>query len=86
MPAVFHVYILRLCDGSHYTGLTGDIDRRISEHQRGRSKSTRHRLPVVVIHQVEVANRQLARKLEVKIKKMGAKRYLSKLRFSKGVV
>lgn len=83
---MFYVYILRLSDGSHYTGLTGDIDRRISEHQRGRSKSTRHRLPVVIIHQVEVATRQLARKLEVKIKKMGAKRFLSKRRHSPGVV
>lgn len=83
---MFHVYILRLSDGSHYTGLTGDMTRRISEHQRGRSKSTRHRLPVVVIHQAERPTRKLARKLEVKIKKIGAQRYLNKLRFSPGVV
>jgi len=83
---MFHVYILLLSNRKHYTGLTNNIDRRLSEHQSGRSISTRRHLPVKIIYQKEVATRQDARKLEVKIKKMGAMRYLNKLRYSPGAV
>ncbi|KKR56082.1 MAG: hypothetical protein UT94_C0048G0009 [Candidatus Uhrbacteria bacterium GW2011_GWF2_40_263] len=32
-----------------YTGLTNDLKRRFSEHQAGKVKSTKHRLPVKLI-------------------------------------
>ena len=31
----YHVYILLCSDGSYYTGITNDIERRLSEHQAG---------------------------------------------------
>lgn len=31
----YHVYILLCSDGSYYTGVTNDIDRRFEEHQNG---------------------------------------------------
>lgn len=83
---MFSVYVLLLSNGKHYTGLTNDIDRRLSEHQAGRSISTRWGRPVTLVHLQMRETRIEARKLEVKIKKMGAKRYLLKNRFSPGAV
>lgn len=31
----YHVYILRCSDGSYYTGITNNIERRLIEHQSG---------------------------------------------------
>lgn len=44
------VYMLRCADGSLYTGITTDIERRVSEHNSGKgSKYTRARLPVELV-------------------------------------
>ena len=41
------VYILRCRDGSLYTGITNDLDRRLKAHAAGKaSRYTRSRLPV----------------------------------------
>jgi len=32
MPRTFYTYILRCADDSYYTGVTNNIERRISEH------------------------------------------------------
>ena len=31
----YYVYILRCSDESYYTGVTNNVDRRVSEHQQG---------------------------------------------------
>ncbi len=72
----FWVYILRMKNGKYYTGITNDLDRRVTEHKQGRSKSTRRYLPVEIMW-VRICNsREAARKLEVKIKSRGARRFL----------
>jgi putative endonuclease len=35
----YYVYILECADGSYYTGVTNDIDRRFEEHQAGENKT-----------------------------------------------
>lgn len=43
------VYILECSDGSLYTGITNDMERRLKEHRTGRgAKYTKHRRPVTV--------------------------------------
>jgi len=69
-------YILRMDNGKYYTGITGDLDRRITEHRAGRSKSTKRYLPVELIWVMISDNRKEARALEVKIKSRGARRFL----------
>ena len=45
--AVWSLYILECCDGSFYTGVTIDIDRRLQAHQKGTaSRYTRTHRPV----------------------------------------
>ncbi len=38
---VFYVYVLLLKNGKRYTGQTNNLERRLSEHQNGRSPYTR---------------------------------------------
>jgi putative endonuclease len=48
----YDVYILRCCDGSYYTGITNDIDRRLGEHNAGvdRKAYTFNRRPVKLVY------------------------------------
>jgi predicted GIY-YIG superfamily endonuclease len=46
------LYILRCCDGSFYTGVTNNIERRFKMHNAGRAaKYTRTRRPVELLYQ-----------------------------------
>jgi len=48
--ANWSLYILRCGDGSFYTGVTNDIDRRFRAHQEGKaSRFTRTRRPVALV-------------------------------------
>jgi UV DNA damage endonuclease len=63
------VYILRCGDGSLYTGVTNDRDRRLKQHNAGTaSRYTRSRLPVTVVYQEEQPNQSMALKRELAIK------------------
>jgi putative endonuclease len=44
------VYILRCGDGSLYTGIAKDLERRLAQHRAGRaSRYTRARRPVALV-------------------------------------
>ena len=65
------VYILRCKDGSFYTGITSDLTKRLAAHQNGTaSRYTRSRLPVKLVFLESAANRSVAMKRELKIKRM----------------
>lgn len=69
--AVWFLYILECSDGSLYTGVTTDIDRRLREHQEGTgSRYTRTRRPVVLVHQEECGNRSQALSRECVVKSL----------------
>lgn len=66
---MWKLYILRLEDGSLYTGITKDIERRLKQHKEGRgSKYVRSRLPLKLVHTEEHENRSKASKREAEIK------------------
>jgi putative endonuclease len=68
---VWHLYILRCGDGSFYTGVTTDIERRVGEHQKGNaSRYTRTRRPVVLVHHEECGSRSRALSREYAVKSM----------------
>ncbi len=70
MPA-WHVYILECADGTLYTGITTDIERRLSEHNsRIGAKYTSARLPVSLVYSEHADNRSAASKREHAIKQM----------------
>ena len=65
------VYILRCADGSLYTGITKDVERRLEQHNAGMaSRYSRGRLPVSLEYQEEQPNQSRALKRELAIKAM----------------
>jgi len=65
------VYILRCRDGSLYTGITNDLDKRLGEHREGRgSRFVRSRLPFTLAWSEPAASRSDALRREASIKKM----------------
>ena len=65
------VYMLRCRDGSLYTGITNDLDRRLKAHAAGRaSRYTRSRLPVTLAYTERQPTKSRALKREAAIKKL----------------
>lgn len=73
-----YIYILELQNKRYYTGITKDIVKRIMEHNKGKSKSTKKYRPVTLIHLETSDNYIHARQQEKYIKNIGAKHYLTK--------
>jgi putative endonuclease len=70
----WYLYILGCNDGSFYTGITKDIERRLNEHNRGRaSRYTRARLPVRLLYQEPCLGRAEALVRECKVKNLSRK-------------
>jgi putative endonuclease len=70
MGKTFCVYILQsLKDEKYYVGYTKDLGRRLAEHNRGKSKSTRDRLPFKVICKERYVDKNAAIKRERQIKR-----------------
>lgn len=66
---MYYVYVIRsLKDGKNYTGITSDIDRRLREHNSGQTKSSKTRIPFMLIYFEEAADRKLARERESHLK------------------
>lgn len=65
------VYMLRCCDGSLYTGITTDLDKRLRAHQAGKaSRYTRSRLPVTIAFTESQPTRSAALIREAAIKRL----------------
>lgn len=72
----YYTYMLRCQDNSLYTGITVDVERRMSEHFRRDKKCARYTLthPAKKLEGVwKSENRILASKLEFQIKKLTKK-------------
>jgi putative endonuclease len=63
---VAFLYILQSeTSGKFYVGSTDDLDRRLSEHARGHTPSTRGRGPWKLVHKEEFATLLEARRREL---------------------
>jgi len=73
------VYAIRFEDGAVYVGLTKDIDRRMSEHRRRQSPSTRRfQGGFSLIYQQAFASYPEARRHERYMKSGGGRRTLKR--------
>ncbi len=69
------LYILKCRDGSFYTGITKDIERRFRVHNAGKAaKYTRTRLPVELLYQEKCKNRTTALVRECAVKALPRKK------------
>ncbi len=66
----YYVYILQCADGSYYTGVTNDIERRYYEHQEGLIEGcyTHNKRPVELMHVEEFRDIVEAISMEKQIK------------------
>ena len=68
---MWYLYILRCGDGTLYTGITTDIQRRLDAHRRGKgAKYTRGRGPLELIYQEECGAHSEALKREAVVKRL----------------
>ena len=68
---MYFVYILRsLRDGGYYIGQTENLGLRMEEHNKGRVKSTRNRIPLTLVRKEEFNTRSEARKRENYLKRL----------------
>ncbi len=65
-----YVYILRSrLTGRYYIGSTNDINRRIIEHNAGKTVSLRGHVPLDIVFRKEYATLLEARRMEMRLKK-----------------
>ncbi len=71
-PTNWFVYILRCADGSLYTGVATDLQRRLQEHNDGvqGARYTRARRPVSLVYSESAESRSAACRREAAIKKL----------------
>ena len=70
----WYVYMLRCADDTLYTGITTDINRRITEHNLGvkgkGAKYTAARTPVTLVYKKRCKDRSAAARNEASLKKL----------------
>ena len=67
---VWYLYILRCGDGTLYTGITTDVEKRLETHRSGKgAKYTRGRLPLELVYQEVCGSHSDALKRELAVKK-----------------
>ena len=75
----WYVYVLRCADGSLYTGVARDLQRRLLQHNgelAGGSRYTRGRRPVELLWSETEPDRSTAQRREAAIKKLSREQKL----------
>ena len=68
---MWYLYILRCGDGTLYTGITTDVERRLEAHRQGRgAKYTRGRGPLELAYQEKCETHSEALKREYAVKQL----------------
>ena len=81
---MYFVYILKCKDGTLYTGITTDLERRLAEHKSGKGASyTRARKAGTIVYSEKKKNRSTASKREAEIQSWTRARKLAFVRMHK---
>lgn len=72
MKNMYYVYILECADGTLYTGIAVDLEKRIDEHNTSNlgAKYTKYRRPVQLVYAKKFRDRSTASKEEIRIKSL----------------
>ena len=69
MEQIWKLYMLRCRDGSFYTGITTDVQKRLAAHNAGKgAKYTRGRGPLELVYSEDCGDHSAALKRELEIK------------------
>lgn len=67
----WQLYILKCADGSLYTGITNNLERRLAAHKAGKgAKYTRGRAPLKLVYTKRFKTKSAALKAELQIKSL----------------
>lgn len=71
MENTWKLYMLRCRDGTLYTGITTDVQKRFAAHQAGKgAKYTRGRSPLELVYSEECGDHSAALRRELEIKSL----------------
>ncbi|MFH1188730.1 MAG: GIY-YIG nuclease family protein [bacterium] len=83
---MYTVYVLRdKTDWKLYKGVTNDMKRRLFEHKRGKTKTTRCMQDIEVVYIETYNDFADARKCEIYLKTAAERRFIKKVLNNKGV-
>ena len=68
-----------LKDGTLYIGMTSDVERRLKQHNSGKTSSNRHSVPFEIIYTKPFESRADARKHEKHLKSGSGRESLKRL-------
>ncbi len=75
-----HVYVLISEDGQHcYTGMSENIDRRLTQHNAGFNRSTKSLMPWKLVYSKGHQRRAIARQREKYLKSAAGRKWFDKL-------
>ncbi len=85
--AIWHVYIARCGDGSLYTGVTTDLQKRLRRHNAGRGSAyVRSTGSATLIYAETCADKSAAHRREIDIKSWRRKKKLSLIASPQGLM
>ena len=68
---MWHLYLVRCGDGSLYTGISTDVDRRFAAHQTNRgARRLRGRGPLELVFNQPLGDRSRAQRVEYRVKQL----------------
>ena len=72
----YSLYILRCADGSFYTGIARDVDKRVLQHEEGAhgAKYLRGRKPFTLVFRMPAGTRSAAQRLEHRVRRLSRAR------------
>lgn len=71
MDKLWYLYILECGDGTLYTGITDDVQKRLSAHNSGKgAKYTRGRRPLVLRYSEACLSHSSALRREIEVKRL----------------
>ena len=71
--ARWYLYLIRCADGSLYTGISTDVERRLREHGQGGLRAARYlrgRGPLTLERKIRVGDHGAAARLEWRVKRL----------------
>lgn len=78
--AVWHVYLIECADGSLYTGISTDVERRFQEHLAGKgARYTRSHKPLRLVASRPIGTRSEALSVELAIKRLPKQKKIATL-------
>jgi len=76
----WHLYVIRCGDGTLYTGISTDVERRLVEHNAGRgARYLRGRGPLTLVRSWQCVDESAARRAEARFKRLRRARKLAAL-------